>query len=254
MRRLFVPALLLLVFVLAPRLPGLRTPARFVAADKIVAVTDGPLDELLGLIEKDEALPPLVKPSLKKGEQWTVHLRLANTAVTDKSAKDIARRIEQANAADVDFIVLEMNTPGGSVSAGQELARQIEMSPAPVICVTDGQASSMGFYLLQSCDYRMMTKRSLLMVHEPSLSGDFGGQQKDWKNMYGDLHALSEAMLYHEAHRLKISRAELAQHIANGQSWFMNIDEAIKIGAVDGVTDSVEAVLRSYRHNGQPPR
>lgn len=265
MRRLFVPVLLALVFGIAPRIPGLRTSPtaaavtvqpQFVARQLgPVITTDGPLEDLLGIEEEKPAkLADLVKPTLAAGEKWALHLRLANTEVNDKTVKDMIARIEQANAAAVDYIVLELNTPGGSVSAGRELVRQIEMSPAPVICVADGEAASMGFYILQGCDYRLMTSRSYLMVHEPGLSMIYSGQQTQWRNLAEDMKATSEAMLYHEAARLKISRSELSWRIAHGQSWYMNVDEAKRVGAVDAAVKSVRDVVASYQHSGKPPR
>jgi ATP-dependent protease ClpP protease subunit len=65
-------------------------------------------------------------------------------------------------------VLFEINSPGGSV-AGFRIAKALEDSEVPVVCVVDGLAASMAFYILQSCDTRLMTGHSLLMAHEPSM-------------------------------------------------------------------------------------
>jgi ATP-dependent protease ClpP protease subunit len=267
MKRFVVLALLAFVFLIAPHVPGLRssrvqaavqvtTPQRPLiarASKTPVYLTDGPLEDLLGIGEKEEELKPLVKPQLAEGERWVVRLRLANAPVDKNTAEHLIKLIEQASEnVDVDFIMLELDTPGGMVGEGHAVVRAMERSTKPVVCVADGQAASMGFYILQGCDKRIMTERTYLMVHEPSIGGDFGGQPKDWLNMTQGLQATAEGMLRHESKRLKVGRDVLAKHIEHGQSWFMNVDEAVKVGAVDGVAGSVEAVASQLQHEAGP--
>jgi ATP-dependent protease ClpP protease subunit len=265
MKRFVVSALLAFAFLVAPRIMHSTRAAEVVSvqhhsghistrADRTpVYLTDGPLEDLFGVNDKEDKLEDLVKPKLAEGERWVVRLRLANAEVNKGTAEHLIKLIEQASDnVDVDFIMIELDTPGGMVGEGHAIVRAMERSAKPVVCVADGQAASMGFYILQGCDKRLMTTRTSLMVHEPSIGGEFGGQPKDWANMTRGLQATAQAMLYHEGKRLKVGLDVLAKHIEHGQSWFMNVDEAMQVGAVDGVAGSVEGVAYRLQHEAAP--
>ena len=88
--------------------------------------------------------------------------------VTEESVDAAIKFLNEAQAQDgLEAVVIELNSDGGSVTDGFRLAREIEKSRVPVICVVEGSAASEGFYLLQSCTERYMTKRSMLMIHYP---------------------------------------------------------------------------------------
>lgn len=246
MKRLIV-ALLVATFttLAAPRLPGLRS-SRPPAA---VVAQVGQAPDLLRLLrdasQPDEPLPPLERPkSLARGERWVPLLRFANVSVTDESVAKISALLDQASRSGVDAVVLEMATLGGSVPAGQEFARAIERVPVPVHCVADGQVMSMGFYVLQACDYRYMTRRSTLMVHEPHFGGEVPGHQLDLKNNADYLRKTGDAMAQHEGRRLRVGVDGLKARIEHGQDWFMDADEALSQGAVDEVVGTVERLQR----------
>lgn len=143
--------------------------------------------------------------------------------------------------------VFEIDTPGGSVNAGFEIARAIELSPVPVVCVVDGSASSMGFYILQSCATRLMTRRSYLMTHEPSVGGEMAGGPREWQNMTDHLRVSRDAFAEHCAARLTISLESYHRRTDGGRDWFMGHEEARQIGAVDGVVPSLRVALSSLK-------
>jgi ATP-dependent protease ClpP protease subunit len=262
-RFVVLAAVLFFTFFVAPHIKGLRytTPMQAVSSvqDVQTVAAGDPMEELLKkLMEDDDDEPAIKVPSIKRprlaaGEHFVPLLRYTDTEVSKASITKMSALIAQANAAGAEAIVLEIATPGGSVTDGIELGRAIEMSHAPIHCVVDGEAASMGFYVLQSCKTRMMTKRSALMVHEPSITGQTSGPQTKWHNVQSALHATAELMLEHEAKRMKISKDCLRSHIENGQDWWMLYGEALEVGAVDGVVASVESTQASYQHTFRHP-
>lgn len=155
--------------------------------------------------------------------------------VNEQTSKAAVAWLNKANDAGADEILIEFNTPGGSIPDGFELARAIEDSKAPVSCVVDGNGESMGFYLLQSCNTRYMTKRSKLMAHEPSLSGGMSGQPNRWQAIADMMKAENENMIEHCSHRLKISREQYVAKTEGGRMWFLLWQEALKVGAIDEI-------------------
>lgn len=174
-----------------------------------------------------------------------VPLIVFETDVTEASVTQTIQHIHEVNDAGAKTIVMVINSPGGSVLDGWRLARAMEDSPAPVVCVVDGWAASMGFYLLQSCDVRLMTKRSMLMAHEPAIRGG-GGTEHDYKEMATLLQKMNRALAEHAAARMHMTVAEFMDR-TNNTDWWMNWDEAFTMGAVDGVVDRPREVLEMLR-------
>ncbi len=148
--------------------------------------------------------------------------------------------IRQANARHVRAIVLEINSPGGSVDDGFLLAKAIESSDAPVMCVVDGEAASMAFYILQSCASRLMTFRSVLMAHDVRLEGPPSKQtETDLKNELDEVRAFSRAYAEQVSRRMGMSYQNYSRRVAHGRDWYMHYGQALKVHAVDQVVSSV---------------
>ena len=174
--------------------------------------------------------------------------------VNDLSVGMTIDAMAAATRAGAEAIIIEFNTPGGSVDAGFHLSKAIENSPIPVICVVDGEAASMGTYLLESCSTRIMTKRSYLMFHQPGIRGNIGGSKEEFQNIADLLRALETGMVEHLVARMNITAEDMLKKIEGGKQWWMNWREALKIEAIDCAVDSVKEVSDSYRDGMTAPR
>lgn len=164
-----------------------------------------------------------------------------NSDVNSESAETLIKQIQLADQGDKP-ILIEINTPGGSVFDGFEISRAIEATKHPVVCVVDGMAASMGLYILQSCHIRMMTHRSLLMGHEPS--GGARGQQDDLKKMGMVLEKLNFVMAAHISFKTKLTPAQYMELIAHGSELWLTPDEALSLGFADFKVTSVSEAAR----------
>jgi ATP-dependent protease ClpP protease subunit len=165
-----------------------------------------------------------------------VMMRFEET-VTSESVERVTDMISAANAVRADNIVLEIDTVGGRVDAGFKLVKAIENSRAPVTCVVDYQAYSMGFYILQGCHERVMTRRAVLMAHEVR-----DGQVNEnvifadrYESLAAHLRALSRAYAEHCSRRMGMTVADYLTHVGGAKDWFMGHEDAIKYHAVDRV-------------------
>jgi ATP-dependent protease ClpP protease subunit len=196
-------------------------------------------DWLADMLKKAPAAPVVVCQSINGSDKCVPKYRLSDE-INEQSTGRAIKWIEAANAAGADELLLELNTPGGSVDDGFELARAIEESEAPVTCVVDGDAASMGAYILESCGQRYMTRRSKIMFHEPSLSGNMRGTPNQWQAITDMLKATREAIAEHCVSRLKVTMAEYRNKTEGGKMWFLNWREAGAVAAVDGIVESVK--------------
>jgi ATP-dependent protease ClpP protease subunit len=163
------------------------------------------------------------------------------TRVTEESVAEVTALLKAAVEAKADSIVLELNTPGGEVDAGFLLTKTIEKSTVPIVCVVDGEADSMGFYILQGCHVRLMTKRSILMQHLIYFGAVPGSLTMPRAKEYTDrLRVENAAAMEHNCRWIKLSKEVCRAKI--NESWWMSWEEAVKVGAVDGVVDSVKSV------------
>lgn len=169
---------------------------------------------------------------------------LLDDMVSEEMVTRLIKQIQEANKKNAPYIEMLIDSPGGSVFDGIKLARAMETSEVPVVCIVDGMAASMAFYLLQSCGIRMMTKRSVLMAHQVSAGvGTLDPQTA--ASAAEALKAIDESMAEHAAARMKISVKEFLQR-THALEWWFNWRDATKYGAVDEVLESPNKALRSF--------
>lgn len=195
---------------------------------------------------------------------WVPHLSFQGQ-INPTSSEELVKQLQRVEAAVADTedggtrtpdaVLLEINSGGGSVPAGFQIGKAIEDISVPVICVVDGDdgAQSMAYWVLQSCDVRVMTRRSVLMLHQPSLNlFGFGGQENDWRDKADSLRVLNRALLEHAARRMSVSVDE-AQERTRDRDWFFDWRDGLRYRAVDGVVTSVAEIRSSYEHDLAPP-
>ena len=171
-----------------------------------------------------------------------------NSDVDHISVAQTIRAIEEAPKK-FNVLVIEWNSPGGEVYSGFLLAKAIEEARIPIVCVVDGQADSMAFYILQSCPVRLMTKRSVLMMHEAR----FAPGVPMGPSQIMELQALNFSMAEHYAAHMCLNVDQIQSRI-NHMDWWMTWRDAAKVGAIDGTVRSVQDVVAWYQFSmGLPP-
>lgn len=149
----------------------------------------------------DTKVPPTAK---KKAKYFKVNLDLERTIglfgpVTYKITDLLISELLVLDAMDNKRpIVLVLNTPGGYVGAGNNLIMAIDSLQAPVICIVQDGAYSMGAAIASHCPSLYMTKYSDLMFHMARYR--VGGYE----------HHI-ESRVKHFANMSKIFHGELAQ-------------------------------------------
>lgn len=181
-----------------------------------------------------EAAPP------KAIQKQLVMLAYLETEVSDVSVQPVIDTIVKADDIG-NRVVIEINTGGGEIEAGFRLVKAIERAKRPVTCIVDGSADSMGSYIFESCARRVMTKRSILMIHEAGIESANGTHPNDYQDMASELSTHSRAMFEHYSRRIPgLTVDEIAQRTSGGRCIWLGWRDAKKLGAVDIVIDKVE--------------
>lgn len=172
--------------------------------------------------------------------------------VNNASAEALIAWIAAADRDGLEALVIEIDSPGGSVDAGNRIIKKIENAKTPIYCLVDGDAASMALAILQSCPNRLMTKRSVLMAHNPSVGMD-GGQEQDMDNARELLQALSAALAEQYCHRLTISLDACRAKFDQKGEWWFGYSEALKVGAIDSVSPPAKGLLAALRADMELP-
>lgn len=146
--------------------------------------------------------------------------------------------IERLEAGD-KVIYFRINSFGGSIFGGLDYMRvvnDVRKAGIRTVCVVDTRAYSMGAVFLEgACDERYLTKRSTLLFHNGSTEA--AGNANDLREAVALLDALNRSMALVVAGRLGMALDEYEARIAK-HSWILAADEALAVGAVDGVVES----------------
>jgi len=131
-------------------------------------------------------------------------------------------------------ITIEINSPGGDVSAGLAIIDTINIISAPVETVVCGLAASMAALILASGSkgLRKALPHSTIMIHQPL--GGFGFSQASdieiyAKNILKTKHTLNE-ILSHVCNR-PLEEVERD----TDRDYYMSSDEALAYGMIDEV-------------------
>lgn len=154
--------------------------------------------------------------------------------INEESAKATMEYMDAAVSRGDHGVTIYIHSPGGGVWAGFELAKHIEQSPIPVTCIVDGYAASMASFIFESCQVRIMTRRSSLMFHQPSIS-DVSGNEERLRNYAERLRMITVMLVEHSAARMRLTASQLLAKIEGGKEYWLSGDEALRIGAVDRV-------------------
>jgi ATP-dependent protease ClpP protease subunit len=187
-----------------------------------------------------------------KGELHKIPGIRLSGAIDDDMLQAFKKRLANLDP-ESEGIVIEINSGGGDVDSGKDIIWLIENLPVPSICVVDGDAASMAAWISQSCDVRVITKRSMFMIHEPLTGGVMSGQPTEWKNRLDYIEALTRAMCEAFGQKMLIDPAAIRDRIQGGRVWEMNWREAWEWGAFDEVVDRAIDVKQSLRVLGQMP-
>lgn len=148
--------------------------------------------------------------------------------------------LKHLEALDEDApITLLINSPGGSVIDGMAMYDIIRQIKCPIVTIGNGMQASMGSIMLASGDQRYMTPSADLMIHQIMTGANGGTQHTDFEIRSGHTARLHETLksVYVEFTGLNHAYWDL---VMERDTW-LTADQALKIGYIDGVTESRKA-------------
>lgn len=182
----------------------------------------------------------LARPVVNLRQGRTDWYRITNTADTDQvyiydeigyfgiTADDFVKELQNLKAPKMD---LHLNTPGGEVFAGIAIYNAIKDHQAEVTVSVDGMAASAGSFIAMAGDKIIMTKNSMMMIHDAH--GLCIGNSNDMRSLSDllDKHSDNIASIYADRAGGTVDswRSKMRD-----ETWY-SADEAVKAGLADEV-------------------
>ncbi|KAA0044418.1 hypothetical protein IC582_017450 [Cucumis melo] len=180
--------------------------------------------------------PPMVQERFQSVISQLFQYRIIRCggAVDDDMANIIVAQLLYLDAVDPNKdIVMYVNSPGGSVTAGMAIFDTMRHIRPDVSTVCVGLAASMGAFLLSAGTKgkRYSLPNSRIMIHQP-LGGAQGGQT--------DIDIQANEMLHHKANLNGYLSYHTGQSLEKinqdtDRDFFMSAKEAKDYGLIDGV-------------------
>lgn len=158
--------------------------------------------------------------------------------VSNTSAIALVLGLREAIELNESVVVLNIDSPGGSVTAGLGIINAMRAAQAAgvkIICRVDGMAASMGAIILEAgCSERHMTRGSQIMFHEPALRPFDGGKEGDYQRIANDLSDTNRRIATLIAWRMGMTADQYVAWVSGRDRW-MDWAEALEKHAVDAV-------------------
>lgn len=150
--------------------------------------------------------------------------------IDDDMAGDIVRQIIALDKINNNPIVMYINSPGGSCSAGFSIIDAMLGIKSPIVTMIIGKAFSMAGLISIAGKVRTMTENSMWMAHDVT-SGDSDYVTKMVARVDGYLKPLQKRIFSFLGEKTKLTNAELEK--ARTEELFLTPQECIAKGIVD---------------------
>lgn len=152
----------------------------------------------------------------------------------DRSAYNIVNELKKASSNNIN---VHINSMGGDVSEGLAIYNTLKNSGKTVTTYCDGFACSAASVVFMAGSERVMSKESLLMIHNAWMVT--AGNAEQLRKDADDLEKISETMSNAYLEGTSISKDELKALLAN-ETW-ISADEAKDYGFATKVSGSEES-------------
>ncbi len=188
------------------------------------------------------SLVPVVVEQTNRGERsYDIFSRLLNDRiiilsdeVNDVTASLVVAQLLYLESQDMDKdIMLYINSPGGSVTAGMAIYDTMQYIKCDVSTICIGMAASMGAFLLSSGakGKRLALPNSEIMIHQPL--GGTQGQTTDLKIHVDRMLKIKDNLNAILAENTGQPLEKIIQDTERDN--FMSADEAVEYGLIDKV-------------------
>ncbi len=146
------------------------------------------------------------------------------------SAHTLSKQLEELG--DVNTINVHISSYGGEVKEGLAIYNALKNHKAKIRTYCDGFACSIASVIFMAGDERIMSKSSLLMIHNAWVYAS--GNANELRKQAEDLDKITQASINAYMEHVSISEEEL-KNLLDAESW-LTYDECLDMGFATSVT------------------
>ncbi len=187
--------------------------------------------------------------------------------IDEKNTGKLIKNINYLNSISSDPIVLHCCSPGGETLLGFGLCSIIRLSKSPIVFVGHGQVCSMAAIIMQSATVRLITPLTYIMVHDGDITVEDDKKKvyawiKVCKNQIDEIYSMyadrCKVGIFFSGKSHTVIKNFLKKKITKLSDWYLNGDDAIKYGFIDGflgsdLYPSLESVISSFEEKKEIP-
>ncbi|MCD7981038.1 MAG: ATP-dependent Clp protease proteolytic subunit [Clostridiales bacterium] len=184
------------------------------------------------------------------------HECLASTTKTTKYEHVLPKLAEAEDDAEVDGVLILLNTVGGDVESGLAIAEMIASLSKPTVSLVLGGSHSIGVPLAVAADYSYIVPSGTMVIHPVRLSGTVIGSQQTYdyfKQMQERISGFIAAHCMVKAERIEemmMNTSMLTKDLGTILVGHEAVAEGI-INEVGGVSDAVRKLHFMISENQQ---
>ena len=200
---------------------------------KVLLRAEGVADKVLenwdGMIATDAMALPDGDDTMRIANYigWTDVAEANREYMAVTTPGDVKDFLDGNKGKEVTFLV---NTPGGSVFGGTEIANLIKGHDGETCAIVTGIAASVGSLIVAACDKVEMMEASMVMIHGPQTFAY--GAAEDMRETADRLD--KEAKAVAPIYKSRMDADEVDRMLASGDHYF-TADEAVESGLADGI-------------------
>lgn len=167
-------------------------------------------------------------------------------------ASFVERNLKKAQEEKFDYVLIEINTPGGELSATFQIKDVILQSPVPTVCFINSHAISAGSLVALSCEKLYMAPQGVIGAATPVTVGEEGmkkapekvvsAARANWRataEARGRNPQIAEAFV---DEKVVLTQKEHGIEKKKGVLLTLSAREALRLGIADGLVKSVEEI------------
>ena len=168
--------------------------------------------------------------------------------ITPALAKEFVREMTKLPAT--AEVTIAINSPGGSVPAGDAIAAAIDRHKGTMTCRIDGVAASAASFIAMFADRVVMARGAFIMIHCPWAT--MAGTADDFTNTAGTLREIERRYCSTYSVRSGMAEAEVMQ-LMQAETW-LPAARAVELGFADEIdaalarAATVSAAVLKFRH------
>ena len=200
-------------------------------------------DHGLQYVPKDTVKEPVNKmePKITKvGNSQVMDLTIHNIIGKGNTTSSYIK--SQISNKSINTILLDINSPGGSVFEGIAIMNALKEHPATIHGKVSGVCASIASVILMGCDTIEMTKNSMLMVHMPMI--ETVGNAEDLRKEANLLDKMKENII--DAYKSKLCKPGVdLEAMLKNETW-LTPEQAKDLGFCDIISDTTPKLLNYF--------